>query len=126
MNVYLVCPVRKCPPEIKAELDAYVAKLEAEGHHVHYPHRDVDQKASGVEICRHHADAMMDADEVHVWWVPDDISTGSYWDAGMAYMLQEFSNIPIRLANPIPAAIDPKSYYAVLLERHQAAGEPAP
>lgn len=86
-RVYLICPVRRCTPEVRAEMDAYVAGLEARGYEVHYPPRDVDQRNDdgGVRICMEHLDAMMGCDEIHAWW--DPASSGSHFDLGMAYML---------------------------------------
>lgn len=84
-RVYLICPVRRCTPEVLAEMDAYVADLEARGYEVHYPPRDVDQRNDdgGVRICMEHREAMLGADEVHVWW--DPTSYGCHFDLGMAY-----------------------------------------
>jgi hypothetical protein len=86
-NIYLICPVRRCTPEVRAVMDAYVAGLEARGHKVHYPPRDVDQSNDdgGVRICQEHLHAMLACDAVHVWW--DPASTGSHFDLGMAYAM---------------------------------------
>lgn len=120
--VYFVCPVRNCPDGVKEKLDAYVAKLEKKGYEVHYPHRNVNQEADGIHICDVHCIAMMRADEVHLWWIPG-VSTGSYFDFGMAYMLKRFKPLlKFVIANPEEAPEhNNKSYYAVLL--HIAAEE---
>jgi hypothetical protein len=111
MNVYIICPVRNCDDATKAVLDAYVARLERNGHRVHYPPRDVvrDDDGCGFYICEAHRVAMRRADEVHVWWDPK--STGSHFDFGMAFM----SHLPFRLINA-PAKTPHKSYGNVLLE----------
>ena len=116
MRIYLICPVRRCTPEIKKKLDAYVARLEAQGHSVHYPHRDVDQKTDGACICREHYKAMQSADAIHVWWVPG-ISTGTYFDFGMAYALaQQNEALKFVIANPEEAPeFNHHSYFYVLM-----------
>jgi len=86
-KIYLVCPVRNCPDDIRELMDAYVRGLEASGNcKVHYPHRDANQQGSADEICRTHVEAMAICDEVHFWW--DHESRGSLFDFGMAYMLR--------------------------------------
>lgn len=140
-HVYLICPVRRCTPEVRAEMDGYVANLERLGYEVHYPPRDVDQSNDdgGVRICIEHLDAMLGVDEVHIWW--DNESSGSHFDLGMAYMLNAVRTMlhlklsdedkvylagrdihvgpPIRfvIANPHQVKPDPeKSFTNVLLE----------
>ena len=116
MRIYLVCPVRKCPPEIKEKLEAYVAKLEADGHVVHYPHRDVPQDAPGPVICSLHRSAMVRSDAIHVWW-EQGISTGTYFDFGMAYMLMTIRpDLKFVIVNPMKDVPVEKSYYGVLAD----------
>lgn len=82
MYIYLICPVRN------STFDAapIVAALEADGHKVHWPPRDVDQDdPTGLRICTAHLKAMYEADEVHVVW--DVNSKGSHFDLGMAFAL---------------------------------------
>lgn len=114
-KIYLICPVRFCDEKTRAEMDGYVAGLEAQGHQVHYPPRDVCQTDDGIglDICEAHADAMEEADEVHVWWVPE--SRGSHFDFGMAYAIRRLRHLPIVLANKFPRA-PMKSYTNVLKE----------
>lgn len=83
VNIYIICPVRNgTPPEV----GEHVAHLEAEGHRVHFPPRDVDQNdETGERIVSEHFAAMRKADRVDVFW--DSTSTGSHFDAGMAYAL---------------------------------------
>jgi len=99
MKVYLVCPVTNCSLDVKTQMDAYVADLESRGYDVHYPPRDVCQDADrSVEyICETHVEAMLDCDEVHVWWDPN--SKGSHFDLGMAYMLNQYGPLKFVLAN---------------------------
>jgi hypothetical protein len=128
-KVYLVCPVRRCPPEITAEMDEYVAELERNGYKVHYPPRDADQTQDGVEICLAHWSAMVAAEEIHLWWVPG-ISTGTYFDFGMAYMLYHLDAeagsraIKFVIANPHQAPDhNQHSYYYVLNELEKATAD---
>ena len=99
-DIYLICPVRDCLPEVKIQMDKYVIGLEAEGKKVHYPPRDVDQSLGEYDICSKHRLSMKDCKEVHIWW--DRSSTGSHFDLGMAFMLLIFNPyLKIVLANPI-------------------------
>jgi hypothetical protein len=84
-KIYIICSVRDASLETKAALEAYTHMLEDEGHHVHLPHRDTDQKASGLDICMESGAAINCADEIHIFW--DTKSTGSHFDLGMAFML---------------------------------------
>jgi len=114
-QVYLICPVRNCPPEVGAKIKAYVTKIESEGKIVHYPPRDVDQAQGGLEICSQHRSAMVMCHEIHVWW--DNKSTGSHFDLGMAFMLSQYkgTHLEFVLANPedVPATIS-KSFGNVI------------
>lgn len=117
MKIFLICPVRT--ETEKGGLDHYVAALEAAGHQVHYPPRDVDQTDDGIglHICEMHREAMLDCDEVHVVWVPE--SKGSHFDLGMAFMLQAFKAVLIRLVRLEPH----KSYGNLVLELTRLARE---
>jgi len=99
-KVYLICPVRNCDPKTSAKIEAYVSRIESEGKIVHYPPRDVDQAQSGFEICSEHRSAMMNCDEIHIWW--DSKSSGSHFDLGMAFMLSHLMPgiLKFILANP--------------------------
>lgn len=101
MNIYLICPVRNCSPEVARFADDYVHRLESRGATVHYPPRDVDQTDDGVglAISQAHREAMRNCDEVHVLW--DSASAGSHFDFGMAFMLQAWRDVPIVLASPV-------------------------
>jgi hypothetical protein len=92
MNIFIICPVRNASPEIRAKLEAYVKKLESEGHRVHYPPRDTNQDDEvGLNICLQNLKAVAEADEVHVAW--DNQSQGVLFDLGIAFTL----NKPIRV-----------------------------
>ena len=114
-KIYLICSVRHATEEQKEFADNYVAYLEKIGCKVHYPPRDVDQTddGTGTSICEAHRKAMIECDEVHTIW--DSSSTGSHFDLGMAYVLQELHGIKIRCVNN-PEKTDHKSYTNFLLE----------
>ena len=88
MNIYIICPVRCASPSDVEMWRAYADALRSEGHVVHFPPDDAPQDdPTGAEICRVHRDAMVAADEVHVFW--DSWSYGSHFDLGMAYALRK-------------------------------------
>jgi len=84
-KIYIICSVRDANPETRAALEAYTDMLEEEGHEVHLPHRDTNQKVSGLEICMQNGAAIVAADEIHIFW--DQTSTGSHFDLGMAFIM---------------------------------------
>lgn len=116
-KVYLVCPVRNANASQIMAMDRYVQKLEVEGCEVHYPPRDVDQSNDdgGVRICQQHRDAMLDCNEVHVFW--DNNSKGSHFDVGMAYMLAMFQDVIFVMATPT-ARVEAKDFTNVVLALH--------
>ena len=109
MNIYIVCPVRNCSQEITEALNRHVAELEARGHSVHYPPRDVNQEddGCGLHICEAHRAALKLADEVHIYW--DSDSKGSLFDLGMAFMA---NSVRFRFINN-PPRDNHKSYLNV-------------
>jgi len=69
-RVFLICPVRGVTQAEQIELADYVRTLEDNGCRVHYPPRDTNQDDPvGDRICRQNRDAILAADEVHVYWV---------------------------------------------------------
>lgn len=83
MRSFLICPVRGVSAE---DTGWIVAKLEAEGHTVHWPHRDTDQNDdTGLRICADNRAAIEAADVVCVVW--DGRSQGCLFDLGMAFAL---------------------------------------
>ena len=87
MNVYIICSVRKANEKYRNNLEKYVRELEEEGHKVHLPHRDTDQNARGIDICKQNREATVWADEIHIFFSGD--STGSHFDLGMAFVLNK-------------------------------------
>lgn len=114
-QIYLICPVRNCSKEELTAIEKYVEKLESNGASVHFPPRDVcqDDDGCGMNICESHRKAMLNCDEVHVWW--DVNSKGSHFDLGMAYMLQVFKPIKFVMSMPCEKT-EHKSYTNVLLK----------
>lgn len=108
MRIYVICSVKGgTPPEV-AE---HVARMEAAGHEVHFPPRDVDQDdpTGGDRICREHREAMLACDRVDVFY--DERSGGSKFDLGMAYVLDR----PIDLVAVVfEDAAAPKGYLRML------------
>lgn len=89
--VYIIHPVRHVSDEQRKVIDAYVNQLEIEGYTVHYPIRDVNQNdGTGYCIISTHAEAMLNADEVHVFFDPN--SEGSKFDLGMAFICKKADN----------------------------------
>jgi hypothetical protein len=129
-DVYLICSVRWCTPEIRAKMDAYVKGLEDKGITVHYPPRDVMQNTpqheiDGTEVCEEHIDVMLHAKEIHIWYVMDPkVKTeGTFFDFGMAYMMHRVlkhmgRRLVFKLANPheLPAVVNPDTYLKVLID----------
>lgn len=86
MKIFLICPVRGIFDEEKIIIERYVLDLEKAGHGVHWPLIDTDQKDPiGLRICQDNLRAIIEADEVHVWW--NEKSQGSLFDLGMAFAL---------------------------------------
>lgn len=110
-KIFLISPVRSVTPEIHDKIAAYVAKLESDGHLVHWPERDTPQDDPvGIDICHYNCSALTNATRVDIWY--DPTSTGSVFDLGMAFAL----NKRLVLANP--SEINPtqtKSFNNVIL-----------
>ncbi len=89
MHIFLICPVAKAEPETQKRIKAYVKGIEKKGHKIHWPNRDTkqDDPTGGFEICRTNFRAILDADEIHIWY--DETSGGSKFDMGGVFMLVE-------------------------------------
>lgn len=112
MKIFLICPVRKVPPDAHGKIQAYVTALEDQGHDVHWPERDTDQvDPIGIRICDQNREGIERADVIAVWY--HAASSGSLFDSGMYYRLRDK---PLILANP--EDVEPtghKSFENVLL-----------
>lgn len=88
MNIYIICAVRHAVVHRLNLLRDYAERLRKTGHTVHFPPDDAPQDdPTGAEICATHRRAMLQANEVHVFWNAD--SFGSHFDLGMAYALRK-------------------------------------
>jgi nucleoside 2-deoxyribosyltransferase len=85
VKIFIIGGVRGASEEWKSRLEEHAARLKAAGHSVHLPHRDTDQKAQGLEICRQNLAAIARSDEVHLFYRPD--SQGTHFDMGVAFAL---------------------------------------
>jgi len=85
MKIFVICTVRNATPEYKQKLEDYVANLERNGHEVHLPHRDTDQTARGFDICTQNMNAIIAADEIHIFYNKE--SQGTHFDMGVAFAL---------------------------------------
>jgi len=117
MRIFVICPVREITDKEHRDIEHYVAQLEASGATVHWPERDTNQNdACGLAICEQNRKAIVDAEEIHIWWKPS--SKGSLFDCGIAFGLGK----RIRLANPHQVQQTPeKSFENVLRELHDRA-----
>jgi len=119
-SVFFISPVRGImrgeDPELKARLQEYVTSLENQGYKVHWPLRDTPQidPTGGFVICRTNCKAIIDADEIHIWY--DESSNGSKFDMGGVFMLCEMESMrkKIVIANE-NEIVDtaPKSFFKV-------------
>lgn len=95
MRIFIICPVRNASAEQKDKITSYMDNQIANGHSVYYPAIHTDQSGDGVNICKQNKSAIVEADEVHVFYDPN--SAGTLFDLGMAYAL----NKPLVLINTV-------------------------
>ncbi len=87
MRIFIICSVRDADEYYKSNINEYVIQLENAGHTVHCPHRDTDQKQSGIDICKQNSRAITDADEIHVFYNPE--SQGTHFDLGAVFIINK-------------------------------------
>lgn len=88
MKVAIICPVRNLTSDEAYEIERHILKLQKNGVKVHYPPRDTNQADPiGFKICKQNAEAIIDADEVHIFW--NGKSKGSMFDLGMAFIINK-------------------------------------
>ena len=85
MKIFIICSVRGATSDYKRTLEEYTESLELNGHTVHLPHRDTNQKGTSLEICTQNMLAIKDADEVHIFYETD--SQGAHFDLGVSFGL---------------------------------------
>ena len=113
-KIFVICPVRNAGESLNNFISHYVEELEKQGHQVHLPPRDTDQTdPHGLAICITNCDAIIEADEVHIWF--DPASTGSHFDRGMLFaMLRLGMPKKVVLINPV-SRTNSKSFENVFL-----------
>lgn len=114
-KIFIICPVRNATVAVKRFLQEYIEKLEREGSIVHYPPRDTNQSDPvGDAICRTNFRAIVEADEIHVWY--DLKSLGSHFDLGGVFMLVEILEYEKKVVviNADELQFDGKSFSKVL------------
>lgn len=87
MKIFIISGVREASPEYRKMLEDYVKFLEQLGNVVHLPHRDTNQTKTVYNICRQNAEAIQDADAVHVFY--NTKSKGTHFDMGVAFALEK-------------------------------------
>jgi len=83
-RAFLICPVRGVSPEASRMV---VSILESNGFKVHWPPRDTQQNAKGLDICSQNMEAIRKAKMVFVIW--DGKSEGCLFDLGVAFALNK-------------------------------------
>lgn len=86
-KIFIICSVRDATQEERDLLESYTKVMEQEGHKVHLPLRDTEQEATELAICAQNADAIREADEVHIFYTSKSI--GSHFDMGVAFGLNK-------------------------------------
>jgi len=109
MKIFLICSVRGASPDTIEKQNQYVKALENAGHTVHYPPRDTNQTASGLDICSQNYKAIFNADEVHIFYAPE--SQGTHFDLGMTFAFHK----PIVIAS-LPEFGPEKSFPRMITE----------
>ena len=87
MKIYIICSVRDATKEYQKMLEKYVQYLEDKQLEVHLPHRDTNQNAKGYNICKQNMDAIIWADEIHIFY--NSNSQRSHFDLGMSFILNK-------------------------------------
>lgn len=87
MKVFIICSVRDSNIKYKERLESYASMLKHQGYDVYLPHRDTDQKANSIEICRQNMYAIKESDQVHIFY--NSTSQGTHFDMGVAFALKK-------------------------------------
>lgn len=86
-KIFIICSVRNTTLDYIKKLEFYVSKLESSGNSVHLPHRDTNQGATSLAICKQNKQAIENADEVHIFYSAK--SQGTHFDMGVAFALDK-------------------------------------
>lgn len=90
-KIFIICPVRIASERDIQILNDYTKFLELDGHEVHLPHRNTNQKGTSLEINLQNMNAIKASDEVHIFY--NNKSQGIHFDIGVAFCL----NKPIKV-----------------------------
>lgn len=119
-KVFFISPVARATGELRTELEAYVQNLEANGHEIHLPHRDTEQKdpTGGYNVCKTNVRAIMNCDEVHIWY--DETSGGSKFDIGVTFTLVVMMgyNKKIKIVNDDKVTCENEKSFLKVLRYH--------
>lgn len=86
-KVFIICSVRGTSDEYRKKLEKYVSYLEQNKCKVYLPHRDTNQNAKGIDICKANTAAISEAHEVHIFY--NSKSQGTHFDMGVAFALNK-------------------------------------
>lgn len=76
MNIFVSSPVNSITPDVVGRMHAYVEKLKSDGHTVYWPLHDADlTEASGLAFVNAISMAICNADEVHLWFESQSVTT---------------------------------------------------
>jgi len=110
MKIFIIHPVRNAPRKLLDRVYTWTMGLESRGHKVYLPIRDTNQNDPiGLRICKDNRQAILDADEVHVFW--DGKSKGCLFDLGMTFAFHKKI-----LIQHLPKKHDGKSFQAMVEE----------
>jgi len=98
-DAFLICTVREADATDLEFINNYLTRLQGEGKTVYYPARDTKQEdhLGGYNICSDNCKAIMNSDEIHVYWT--EKSQGTKFDLGIAFAEHRTKGKNIILAN---------------------------
>lgn len=86
-KIFIICTIRNATESYIKKLNLYVEFLEKNQCIVYAPHRDTDQLDIGYNICQQNKNAILNADEIHIFYSSQ--SQGTHFDMGMAFALNK-------------------------------------
>jgi len=114
MVAFIISPVKNIQVKEICRIDDYIEKLKRKGFtKIHFPYKHTNQKATEVEICSQNRQAIIDSDEVFIYYSKD--SVGSIFDLGMAFALGKKITV-INSNNAMLFRTDYKSFSNLLLD----------
>jgi hypothetical protein len=113
MKIGIICSIREASVEYTVLLWHYVHQKEDEGHTVHFPMRDTNQKGTSMEICTSNVEAFRTCDEIHVFY--SSKSQGTHFDMGACFAMDK--RIKVIASEPLTEG---KSFQNLLSEWQSA------